>query len=159
MANRKPPTTWESIDWVGDFYPYGSFPTMPPVGWQSPVTPEQAGDGFRAGPAEWLALALAVKLCLNGDAPPTIIEAGASQGLWCLPWIRCLNRIGRHVTDIRAIAFEASPSLDVTESFWRSQQLEITRTSKSDDRLTLDGDRWTLEWIQRVHVRYAFARG
>ncbi len=138
------------FDWVGDFYSYGSFPRLPAIGWQSPATPQTQGDGFRAGPIEWAAFALAAQLCIRDLSQPTLIEAGASQGLWCLPWIRCLNRSSRGLDNILAIAFEASPSLTPTESFWNNQQLDILRRTKTSDRLTLEGERWRFEWIQHA---------
>jgi FkbM family methyltransferase len=86
-----------------------------------------------------------------------MIECGASQGLWALPWIialgnasakRSLSPGTRHV---RALAIEASESQSETRSFWDAQDLRF-KASQSGTDLRFTGRNWEFEWIQRAVV-------
>jgi hypothetical protein len=77
-------------DWIGNRWPPGSFPLLPDAAtWADPVTPA-AGDGFRAGAAEWAGIALAVHLG-RATGRLNMVELGASQAPWCLSWVRSLS--------------------------------------------------------------------
>lgn len=98
FSDPKPPTSQGIYDWVGDYYPFGSFPSGPPANAPTVKTPVDS-DGFRAGPIEWAAFALAAQLTIDDAGPAIMIECGASQGLWALPWIRILGDAHRKTVD------------------------------------------------------------
>ena len=142
-------TTRGIYDWTGSFYEYGSFPVLPPHPWRSPAFPTNS-DGFRAGAIEWIGFGLAASLAKHKIYDPRLVEAGASQGLWCLPWIRCLARLSPKLTNIHAIAYEASPSIASAVDFWLTQDLSILKKNYQDFSFTLDGEFWCFEWKQQA---------
>lgn len=156
FSDPRPPTTKGIFDWIGDFYPFGSFPSGPPPHVPVVATPVNS-DGFRAGPIEWAAFALAVQLTIDESGPASMIECGASQGLWALPWIRVLgsapakkskNPLRRNVT---ALAIEASASQIQAREFWEAQDLGVQGTVNGKD-LRFRDKQWEANWIQRAVV-------
>ena len=140
-------------NWVGDYYAPDSFPALPEPGWTGPRHPEPvSGDGFRGGPIEWAAFALALKLALAGFTELTLVECGSSQGLWALPWIRLASRMSEP-TDrrVRAVAFEGSPSMESARTFWSQQSLEYLQADNGFD-FVLAGTNWQFDWRQRAVV-------
>lgn len=156
FSKPQPATSGGIYDWVGDYYPFGSFPSGPPANAKMVDTPVDS-DGFRAGPIEWAAFALAAQSTIDEPGPATMIECGASQGLWALPWIRVLGgarakRSGNPLTrNVRALAIEASASQDEAQFFWEAQDLEFKSSRKGPD-LRFRGSNWDAEWIQRAVV-------
>jgi len=130
------------IDFSGTRFPRGSFPVLP-----NPSTRfsnlDEVGDGFRSGPEEWSALVLAL-LCFTSEVP-VLLELGASQGLWCVPFIRHSELLGlKHAF---ALGVEASPSKGPALDFWAAQKLNYTVAS-CDDGFELLGDTWKFKWLQ-----------
>jgi len=136
-------------DWTGSFYEYGSFPVLPAHPWRSPAFPTNS-DGFRAGTIEWIGFGLAISLAKHNIYDARLVEAGASQGLWCLPWIRCLARLAPSPANIHAIAYEASPSIASAVDFWLAQDLSIAAKHYRDLSFSLAGDSWSFEWRQQA---------
>lgn len=155
-------------DWLGNRWPEGSFPVLPPPGWRGPDDPTH-GDGFRAGAIEWAALAIALRFSAQDERVPSLVEMGASQAPWCLSWVRAHRRLA---TDgpVRAVAYEAGDGMAAAERFWRAQDLDFQAQQDGDClRLTGGGSqarsrlpslkrrsastpRWTFEWWHRAVV-------
>lgn len=105
------------------------------------------GDGFRAGPDEWGAFSIFLEICkLKGSG--TIFELGASQGLWCVPFARFMQKHGN--LNGLAIAIEASDSKSSTLDFWNTQKLHFS-VDESTHELQFKGDNWDCFWLN-----YAF---
>jgi len=128
-------------DFAGTRFPQGSFPVLP-----SPDTRftnlQTDGDGFRSGSDEWSALVIAL-LCFSSEFP-VLMELGASQGLWCVPWIRhseILKLEGAH-----ALAVEASASKIQALNFWEAQGLKFS-TANTIDGFQLSGSNWNFSWL------------
>ena len=128
-------------DFAGTRFPQGSFPVLP-----SPDTRfinlQTDGDGFRSGSDEWSALVIGL-LCFSSDFP-VLMELGASQGLWSVPWIRhaeILKLKGAH-----ALAVEASASKIQSLNFWESQGLKFS-TTHTKNGFKLSGTKWNFSWL------------
>jgi hypothetical protein len=128
-------------DFAGTRFPQGSFPVLPSSDTRF-TNLQTDGDGFRSGSDEWSALVIAL-LCFSSESP-VLIELGASQGLWCVPWIRhaeILNLKGAH-----ALAVEASASKIQALNFWEAQGLKYS-TTHTIDGFELSGSNWNFSWL------------
>ena len=146
------PNNAEVRDWLGNVWPEGSLPRLPDVEtWTSPRVPTaELGDGFRAGGHEWAAFALAAQFALwTGQG--TMIEAGASQGPWCLSWVRALSPLWTHRSELKALAIEAGDGVRAAADFWAVQDLEA-RIERSDKGLSARGPNWLFEWSRAAVV-------
>lgn len=137
-------------DLVGVKYHSGSFPILPKPGVDL-GSPEEVGDGFRAGPTEWAALFFAFELKQKREAY-TIVELGASQGLWSAAFVK----YGLHLKRKPLFAFgvEASAALNETLYFWEKQDLDFEIKEKSSN-LIIQGDTFTYHWIHGAIVSEA----
>lgn len=136
-------------DWLGNVWPVGTFPALPAEGWVGPEVPAD-GDGFRAGPLEWAAFAIAASMAAADSRPPTLLEMGASQAPWCLSWVRALRAVAPDVDGVRAVAFEAAAGSALTERFWREQGLQLETAPRPEGGLELTGPGWSVSWRQQA---------
>jgi hypothetical protein len=135
------------LDLVGVNYQPGCFPILPKPGSDRGL-PEWVGDGFRAGPTEWAALFFAFEL--GQQAPSyTIVELGASQGLWSAAFVK----YGLHLKKAPLFAFgvEASEAVNETLDFWENQNFEFQVIEKNRN-LVIQGDSFTFNWINGAVV-------
>jgi hypothetical protein len=130
------------IDFSGTRFPKGSFPVLPGPEIEFSNL-DIVGDGFRSGPEEWSALVIAL-LCFTSDVP-VLLELGASQGLWCVPFIRHAEILG--LKNAYALGVEASSSRAPALDFWAAQKLNYTVSAK-EDGFELLGHDWKFKWLQ-----------
>jgi hypothetical protein len=136
------------VDWTGVIYPSNSFPILPKESLKN-LDPIQDGDGFRAGVNEWVAFGLAAKLASAQSSIATIVELGASQGLWCIPWVKYFNRVSPS-TEVIALGIEAGDAIEETLRFWRTNHdLDFVEDIRSN-RLILRGNQWQFHWLRRA---------
>jgi len=136
------------VDWTGVIYPDDSFPTLPKETLMN-LNPLLDGDGFRAGVNEWIAFGLAAKITLAQSSSATIVELGASQGLWCIPWVKYFNRVSPS-TEVIALGFEAGDAGKETLRFWKANRdLEFSEIIGVNE-LILKGNHWQFHWLRRA---------
>lgn len=134
-------------DWIGNRWPQGSFPVLPPEGWTGPSVPLD-GDGFRAGAIEWASFAVALRFAESDGRDATLVEMGASQGPWCLSWIRAGLRLGLK-QGMTALGLEAADGRAAAEAFWGAQDLTFS-ANQCDDDMVFVGDGWCFTWRRRA---------
>lgn len=139
-------------DWLGNVWPTGTFPALPDLSWAGPILPVD-GDGFRAGPLEWAAFAIAVSLAMADTRPPTLMEMGASQAPWCLSWVRALPGKINGSRMVLAVAFEAAAGSRTTRHFWQEQGLNVIVSPRVGGGLELTGDGWAVSWREQAVVQ------
>lgn len=148
LANSLPSKSGQFVDWTGVIYPEGSFPILP-VEPFTDLDPAEFGDGFRAGVNEWMAFGIAAKLASAQSLPATIVELGASQGLWCISWVKYFQRVWPTIPTI-ALGVEAADAGDETLKFWKANSdLEFLAEIRSN-QIILQGSNWKFHWLRRA---------
>ena len=136
------------VDWTGVIYPNNSFPILPKETLIN-LDPLLDGDGFRAGVNEWIAFGLAAKISLAQLSSANIVELGASQGLWCIPWVKYFNRVSPS-TEVFALGIEAGDAGKETLRFWKANHdLEFSEIIGMNE-LVLKGSNWQFHWLRRA---------
>lgn len=137
------------LDWLGNRWPPGSLPFLPSPGWEGPHLPYDS-DGFRAGATEWAAFGCALRFSIARQGLATVVEMGASQGPWCVSWVRAHRRL-LGGGPVHAVAFEAADARDAAELFWSAQGFGYV-CEKREGLLELRGDNWSFAWRRQAVV-------
>jgi hypothetical protein len=148
LAHSLPTESEAFVDWTGVIYPKNSFPILPSESIID-LDPAEVGDGFRAGVNEWLAFGIAAKLASSHSRSATIVELGASQGLWCISWVKYFERVWPTVP-VTALGVEAADAGDQTLKFWKANFASEFLSEVGSDQIVIHSSNWKFHWLRRA---------
>ena len=148
LSHTHPEKVDSFVDWTGVIYPNNSFPILPKETFTH-LNPAEVGDGFRAGANEWIAFGIAAKIASVETTSATVVELGASQGLWCISWVKYFLRV-MPTNPVIALGVEAGDAGEETLKFWNANyELEFLTDTRLN-RIILKSRYWKFDWLRRA---------